>query len=172
MPAFPRARYYAPRGEWEHAHERHPRDSVSYIDANYDPLVESGRMVLVDGDCEVVPGIWMRRAPGHNRDLCVITAESGGKDGSAFFPTWCPRRRTSGPPGWRRSICIPLEAIETKTRWLTARHRRRMDLRLRARRPALPFARIRPTPKRVSRRSLRSVEFDALACATLKAWQL
>src|ERR1019366_7327049 len=43
-PAFPRARYFASRGEWEHAHERLARDSVSYIDANYDPLVESGQM--------------------------------------------------------------------------------------------------------------------------------
>jgi len=62
-PAFPRARYFASRGEWEHAHERLPRDSVSYIDANYDPLVNTGQMTLVDGDCEVVPGVWMRRAP-------------------------------------------------------------------------------------------------------------
>src|ERR1035441_9955917 len=42
LPAFPRARYFASRGEWEHAHERHVRDAVSYLDENYDPLVESG----------------------------------------------------------------------------------------------------------------------------------
>ena len=43
-PAFPRARYIASRAEWEHAHRRHPRYSVSYNDANYDPLVDSGRI--------------------------------------------------------------------------------------------------------------------------------
>ncbi|HWB96709.1 MAG TPA: MBL fold metallo-hydrolase, partial [Bryobacteraceae bacterium] len=48
--AFPRARYYTRRGEWKHAHERHVRDSVSYIDANYDPLVDSGQMCLIDED--------------------------------------------------------------------------------------------------------------------------
>ena len=38
-PAFPSARYFASRPEWEHAHERLSRDGVSYNDANYDPLV-------------------------------------------------------------------------------------------------------------------------------------
>ena len=45
LPVFPRARYFAPRGEWDRARERSPRDAVSYIDSNYDPLIESGRML-------------------------------------------------------------------------------------------------------------------------------
>ena len=52
--AFPRARYFAPRGDWEHAHQRSVRDAVSYIDSNYDPLIESGRMRLVeDSGCRI-----------------------------------------------------------------------------------------------------------------------
>ena len=39
-PALPRAQYFAARGEWEHAHERLIRDGVSYLDENYDPLVD------------------------------------------------------------------------------------------------------------------------------------
>ena len=89
VPAFPRARYIASRREWEHAHERHPRDAGSYLDENYDPLVESGQMTLVDGDTEVAPGIWMRHAPGHNRDLMVITAESAGQT-FCFFSDLIP----------------------------------------------------------------------------------
>src|SRR4051812_37905842 len=48
VPAFPRAQYFAPAGEWAHAHERHVRDSVAYIDSNYDPLMDSGRLTLVE----------------------------------------------------------------------------------------------------------------------------
>src|ERR1044071_8327014 len=55
--AFPRARYFASRPEWEHAHERLARASISYIDANYDPLVESAQMTLVPGDYEAAPGV-------------------------------------------------------------------------------------------------------------------
>jgi len=37
-PAFPRAVYYTRRGEWEHAHARHPRDSIQLHRRHYDPL--------------------------------------------------------------------------------------------------------------------------------------
>lgn len=78
-PAFPNATYVTQRGEWDYAHSRNPRDSVSYRDGNYDPLVESGRMRLLDGDAEVAPGISVEVAPGHNRDMMVVKAESRGE---------------------------------------------------------------------------------------------
>jgi glyoxylase-like metal-dependent hydrolase (beta-lactamase superfamily II) len=118
-PAFPRARYLASRGEWEHAHERHVRDAGSYLDANYDPLVESGQMTLVDGDYEVAPGVWMRRAPGHNRDMTVITAESRGRT-FCFFSDLVPTA-AHVQPTWLTAFDLnPIEAIDSKMRWLTA----------------------------------------------------
>lgn len=118
-PAFPRARYFTARGEWEHAHERLARDRVSYIDANYDPLVESGQMRLIDGDCEVVPGVWMRRAPGHNRDMMVITAESAGRT-FCFLSDLVPTIVHTQPTWVTAFDLYPLETIETKTTWLGA----------------------------------------------------
>jgi glyoxylase-like metal-dependent hydrolase (beta-lactamase superfamily II) len=118
-PAFPRARYFASRGEWEHAHERLVRDSVSYIDANYDPLVESGQMTLVGGDYEVAPGIRMRRAPGHNRDMMVVTAESGGET-FCFLADMVPTAAHLQPSWVAAFDLYPLQAIETKLHWLTA----------------------------------------------------
>ena len=78
-PAFPNARYYTQRGEWEYAHTRNPRDGVSYRDRNYDALVDSGRMTLLDGGAEVVPGVRVEVAAGHNRDMMVVKAHSRGK---------------------------------------------------------------------------------------------
>ncbi len=116
-PAFPRARYIASRREWEHAHERLIRDGVSYLDENYDPLVELGQMTLVDGDFEVVPGVWMRHAPGHNRDMMVVTAESRGQTFcflSDLVPTAAHVR-----PSWVTAFDLyPLQTIETKLDWL------------------------------------------------------
>jgi glyoxylase-like metal-dependent hydrolase (beta-lactamase superfamily II) len=118
VPAFPRARYFAPRGEWEHAHERHVRDAVSYIDANYDPLVESGRMILVDDGHEVVPGIRMHTAPGHNRDMMVVTAESGGQT-FCFLSDLVPSSAHL-PPTWVMGFDLyPLETIATRKLWLS-----------------------------------------------------
>jgi glyoxylase-like metal-dependent hydrolase (beta-lactamase superfamily II) len=118
-PAFPRARYYAPRGEWDHAHERHVRDAVSYIDANYDPLVESGRMTLVEGDCEVLPGVRMRTAPGHTRDMMVVTAESAGET-FCFLSDLVPTAAHVQPPWVPAFDLYPLETIESKVKWLGA----------------------------------------------------
>jgi len=118
-PAFPRARYVASRGEWEHAHERHLRDAASYLDANYDPLVDSGQMNLVDGDHEVAPGVWMRRAPGHNRDMMVVTAESGGKT-FCFFSDLVPTAAHISPTWVAAFDLSPMETIASKMRWLAA----------------------------------------------------
>jgi glyoxylase-like metal-dependent hydrolase (beta-lactamase superfamily II) len=118
-PAFPRARYFTARGEWEHAHERLSRDAVSYIDANYDPLVNSGQMTLVDSDFEVVPGVWMRRVPGHTRDMMVITAESGGRT-FCFFSDLVPTTAHTQPTWVMAFDLYPLQSIENKARWLDA----------------------------------------------------
>jgi glyoxylase-like metal-dependent hydrolase (beta-lactamase superfamily II) len=117
--AFPRAHYLVSRGEWEHAHERLARDGVSYIDANYDPLVESGQMTLLAGDCEIVPGVWMRRAPGHTRDMMIITAESQGLT-FCFFSDLVPMRHHVQPTWVMAFDLYPLESIESKFQWLGA----------------------------------------------------
>jgi glyoxylase-like metal-dependent hydrolase (beta-lactamase superfamily II) len=117
VPAFPRATYYTRRGEWEHAHERLARDSVSYIDANYEPLVESGRMKLIDADQEIVPGVRMDAAPGHNRDMCVVTAVSAGET-FCFLSDLVPMAPHLTPTWVAAFDLYPLESIENKTRWL------------------------------------------------------
>jgi glyoxylase-like metal-dependent hydrolase (beta-lactamase superfamily II) len=117
--AFPRARYFASRPEWEHAHERLSRDSISYIDDNYDPLVESGQMTLVEGDCEIVPGVRLRRAPGHNRDMCVVSAESGGRT-FCFLSDLVPTANHLQPTWVAAFDLYPLETIAQKEKWLAA----------------------------------------------------
>jgi glyoxylase-like metal-dependent hydrolase (beta-lactamase superfamily II) len=117
-PAFPRAIYYTRRGEWEHAHRRHPRDRVAYIDANYDPLVEAGRMRLIDEDNEVAPGVWLRLAPGHTRDMMVITAESDAR--TFCFLTDLVPTAAHLTPTWITAFDLdPLQSVESKLRWLT-----------------------------------------------------
>jgi len=77
-PTFPRAKYYVQKGELEHAHEQHERDRLSYLTDNYDPLVQSGQMTLLEGDAEIAPGISVRVFPGHTRDMQIVLVRSGG----------------------------------------------------------------------------------------------
>jgi glyoxylase-like metal-dependent hydrolase (beta-lactamase superfamily II) len=116
-PAFPRAVYYAPRGEWEHAQLRHPRDAVSYDGRSYEPLVAAGRMRLVGDVHEVAPGVRMINAPGHNRHMAIVTAESGGRT-FCFFSDLVPTTIHLTPTWVMAFDLYPMECIDTKLRWL------------------------------------------------------
>ncbi len=76
---FPKAKYYAQRKEWEHGRLQLERDAISYMSPNYDPLIESGQMELLDGDREIVPGVSVKIFPGHTANMQAVIVESGGK---------------------------------------------------------------------------------------------
>lgn len=116
-PAFPNAVYITPRGEWEHAHQGHPRDGVSYDARNYDPLVSSGRMRLVGAVHDVAPGIRMTGVFGHNRDMAVVTATSRGSV-FCFFSDLVPTSAHLTPTWVAAFDLYPLETIDNKRRWL------------------------------------------------------
>jgi glyoxylase-like metal-dependent hydrolase (beta-lactamase superfamily II) len=68
-PTFPRAKYYAPEGEWQYARKPSERDAISYIPENYDPLVETGQMTLLKGGEEIVSGISVKTFRGHTAHM-------------------------------------------------------------------------------------------------------
>ncbi len=76
---FPKAKYYVQKKEWEHGRLQLERDAVSYMSPNYDPLIESGQMELLDGDREIVPGVSVKVFPGHTANMQAVMVESGGK---------------------------------------------------------------------------------------------
>ena len=94
VPTFPNARYFAHRGEVAHGHLQLERDAVSYNSPNYDPLVESGQMTLLDTRpnevTEIVPGISVECYPGHTSQLLAVNIDSAGQRGcyiSDLIPT-------------------------------------------------------------------------------------
>jgi glyoxylase-like metal-dependent hydrolase (beta-lactamase superfamily II) len=82
VPTFPNARYFAHRGEVTHGRLQLERDAVSYISDNYDPLIASGQMTLLDtqpGETQpIVPGISVECFPGHTAQLLAVHIEPGG----------------------------------------------------------------------------------------------
>lgn len=113
-PAFPNARYLTQRGEWEYAHQRNVRDAVSYRDPNYDPLIATGQMELISGPAEIIPGVEVSVAPGHNRDMMVVKATSGGQT-FCMFADLIPTSEHLKPTWVAAFDLFPLTAIETKT---------------------------------------------------------
>ncbi len=117
VPAFPNARYYVQRQEWEHAREQHERDRVSYLADNYEPLVAAGRMELVEGRRELLPGLELLPLPGHTRGLQGVVIRSGGQTAcyvSDLMPTHWHLK-----PTWVMGFDLfPLETIDNKHRVL------------------------------------------------------
>src|SRR5271169_2632795 len=113
---FPRARYYVQEGELQHAHEQHERDRVSYMTDNYDPLVESGQMHLLEGDAEIAPGISVRVFPGHTRDLQIVVIRSG--DAVICYPSDLVPTTHHLDPTWVMGYDLyPLTCIENRHRF-------------------------------------------------------
>ncbi len=86
-PTFPNARYFAHRGEVEHGRLQLDRDRVSYLSPNYEPLIASGQMTLLDTDGirtnpEICPGISVELFPGHTAQLMAVHIESKSAGGA------------------------------------------------------------------------------------------
>ena len=116
LPTFPRAKYYAPEGEWQYARKPSERDSISYIPDNYDPLVQSGQMMLLKGGEELVPGISVKTFPGHTAHMQAVIVESGGQTAcyiSDLIPTTAHIDLT-----WGMAFDLyPLQTIESKKQY-------------------------------------------------------
>ena len=124
---FPHAKYYVQQKEWEHGRLQLERDAVSYMSPNYDPLLETGQMVLLNGDVELLPGISVKVFPGHTANMQAVIVENGGKTAcyiSDLIPTSAHLDLT-----WVTAFDLfPLETIESRKkyyaqaipeRWLT-----------------------------------------------------
>jgi glyoxylase-like metal-dependent hydrolase (beta-lactamase superfamily II) len=110
---FPNAKYYVQEQEWEHACQQMERDAISYMSPNYDPLIETGQMVLLNGDLELSPGISVKVFPGHTAKMQAVIIESGRKKAcyiSDLIPTSAHIDLT-----WVMAFDLfPLETIESR----------------------------------------------------------
>jgi len=113
---FPRAKYFAPLGEWKHGSLQLERDRVSYLSPNYDPLIQSGQMQLIDGNAEIAPGISVEVWPGHTRNMWGVFIRSGGK--TACYISDLVHTTWHLDPVWAMAYDLfPLEVLENRKRY-------------------------------------------------------
>ncbi len=116
-PFFPNAQYIAHRGEVDHGRAQHERDRISYVADNYEPLIASGQMLLIEGNqAEVCPGVSVECFPGHTRNLTAVHIESEGEHAcfiSDLIPTTAHLDVT-----WAMGFDLdPLRTIEERKRF-------------------------------------------------------
>jgi glyoxylase-like metal-dependent hydrolase (beta-lactamase superfamily II) len=141
VPTFPRAKYYAPEGEWQYARKPSERDAISYIPDNYDPLVQSGQMTLLKGGEEIVPGISVKTFPGHTACMQAVIVNGHpraetGKGTTSVVPSAVSEKSGASAPAvacyisdlipttahidiaWGMGFDLyPLQTIESKKRY-------------------------------------------------------
>jgi len=116
VPTFPKAKYYVQDGEWQYATHSSERDAISYISANFEPLIASGQMQLLKGDQEILPGISVKVFPGHTRHMQAVILRSGGRTACYISDLI--------PASWHLDVAwvmsfdlFPLETMESKKRY-------------------------------------------------------
>jgi glyoxylase-like metal-dependent hydrolase (beta-lactamase superfamily II) len=116
-PSFPNARYVVQAGEHHWATHTNERTAASYFGKNWDPIIATGKLDLIDGDREIVPGISVIKTPGHVPHHQSILIDGG--DGIAcFLGDICPTAHHLPLPWIMGYDVEPLVSLETKRRLL------------------------------------------------------
>lgn len=137
-PTFPNARYFAALGEVRHGHRQLDRDRVSYISANYDPLLANGQMTLLDpggtaGEAvlegpdgplrvrvetspEIVPGVSVEKFPGHTESMLGVHIRLGGEH-ACYVGDLLPTSAHLDPTWGMAYDLDPLRVIEERKRF-------------------------------------------------------
>jgi len=119
IPLFLNARYVVQRGELAHAKSPTDRDRASYFRENFMPMEKSAQWWLLDSDSrEIVPGVEVTRAPGHNADMMCVRLTGGGK--TVLFTADLIPTAAHVPPPWIMGYDLyPLTTLENKKKWIS-----------------------------------------------------
>lgn len=79
IPVFPNATYYVQRSCWENASAPNERSEASHVSQDFACLKETGQLVLLDGDQEILPGIHVMETGGHCQGHQVVKVNHGGE---------------------------------------------------------------------------------------------
>jgi glyoxylase-like metal-dependent hydrolase (beta-lactamase superfamily II) len=115
-PTFPNATYVGQRIDLAEASFPNERTAATYDARNWQPLLEAGRLRVVDGPQRLARGVRTDSAPGHTAALQVVWVEDGGE--SLLFlgdaANWAVHLERLA---WVPSFDIfPMTSIETKRR--------------------------------------------------------
>ena len=147
-PTFPNARYFAAAGELAHGRRQLERDRVSYLAPNYDPLIASGQMTLIDlggaggftaedvrlrgedglppvriqTSAEIVAGVWVEAFPGHTASMLGVHIEArsqgGATERACYMGDLFPTHNHLDPTWVMGYDLDPLRCIEERKRFL------------------------------------------------------
>jgi glyoxylase-like metal-dependent hydrolase (beta-lactamase superfamily II) len=73
---FPGARHYIQKKQWEAAFHPNEKDRASFFEENYLPVQNEGKLTLVEGEKEIIPGITVIPTEGHTPGHQIVLVET------------------------------------------------------------------------------------------------
>jgi glyoxylase-like metal-dependent hydrolase (beta-lactamase superfamily II) len=78
VPTFPAARYLVQKSAFQDAQNPSERSAPLYRREDFVPLEEAGRLEMLEGDCEVTPGVRLMVTNGHCPGHQIVLVQVGG----------------------------------------------------------------------------------------------
>jgi glyoxylase-like metal-dependent hydrolase (beta-lactamase superfamily II) len=115
-PTFPRAEYLVQRLEWASAAQPDERTRGTYLPANFQPLILSGQMRLLQGDAQVTTGLRTVVTRGHTRGHQSVLVD--GPRPILFVGDMATLAVHFERLNWMTAYdAEPLETLASKRRW-------------------------------------------------------
>jgi glyoxylase-like metal-dependent hydrolase (beta-lactamase superfamily II) len=115
--AFPQATYHLQRRHWRWAHHPSEKDAGSFRQDDFALLGSSGRLHLLDGPTELLPGVHLFVTEGHTVGLQLVRLEGGDRT-LVFCGDLIPTTAHLRAPWVAAYDLSPLTVIEEKKQLL------------------------------------------------------
>lgn len=118
VPTFPRARYLVQRQELEDALHPNERTRNTYFAENFQPLLEHGVLVLLDGEAQITPSVRVVPTPGHTAGHQSVIVQSADAPPCFITGDLAPYAIHLERLPWVPAYdVLPMITIETRRRW-------------------------------------------------------
>ena len=115
--AYPNAEYVVQQREYDDAMQPNERTAATYFPINYQPLVESGQMRLLEGDTDLLAGVRGVMMPGHTPGHMGVHVYNGDQH-LLFVCDLASYGIHFERLGWMTAYDVePLVTLETKRIW-------------------------------------------------------
>lgn len=114
---FPNAEYFVQRDEWEDATHPDERTGAVYIQHRLQQLEESGRLHLLDGDTDIIPGIHVVKTGGHTRGHQGVRVSRSGER-FLYYADIIPSRFHLKTPYVAAVDMFPMDTMKAKKKLL------------------------------------------------------
>ena len=114
---FRNAQHYVQREHYEWARSSNPKEAASFLKENISPLANSGKLTLVDGKKELLPGISVIPVGGHTEAQQLVKISDG--DSTLVYVADLIPTTHHVKPAWTMAYDIePLVSIDEKMQFL------------------------------------------------------